>query len=931
MTPNQNPEQIARDTIDQKLTDAGWVIQENKAKNPYASLGVAIREFPTEVGPADYVLFVQGKACGVIEAKRLEEGQRMTIHEEQSGSYASSRLKWVKNKDPLRFIYESTGVITRFTEGLDPHPRSRELFKGAFFRPETLQQWLREGKSLRSRLLDIPALPEQGLRQCQIIAINNLEQSFRENKPRALVQMATGSGKTFTAITQIYRLLKFAKAKRILFLVDTRNLGKQAEQEFMAYTPSDDHRKFTELYNVQRLLSPRLDDKSQVVISTIQRMYSMLKGEELEEKAEDVNPWENGSWRNRKPPDVAYNQDLPPEYFDFIVIDECHRSIYNLWRQVLDYFDAFFIGLTATPDKRTIAFFNSNLVSEYDHQKAVIDGVNVQGITYLIETRITKEGGKLEAQQAYEKREKLSRSRRWETLDEDLEYTGKDLDRSVVSKDTIRNIAQCYRDSLPNMFPGRDEVPKTLIFAKDDSHAEDIVEIVREVFGQGNKFCKKVTYKKPRNKEEAKDYDPEKTLVDFRNSYYPRISVTVDMIATGTDVKPLECLIFMRDVKSRNYFEQMKGRGTRTCPEEEMQKTVGEKAHVKTHYVLIDAVGVTKSVKTDSYPFERKPGVSLKELLNATLFGEPNEDDYTSLAGRLARLDREISPKQREDFKELTGGISIAQIAQSLLDTFDPDLLEEKANLRLEETGQTISADTAREEAQKELSLKVKKTLGGEVIEWLVDARKQLDQWLDTETDEVLTAGWDESVTENAAAIAEGFREYIESQRDEITALRILYNQPRHRAAITLQMAQEVLDALRRDKPGLAPARVWNAYARLDDVKIQSPEKDLITLVALLRRVCGADEKLTSYEQVVRRNFQRWVMQEQAGPVKFNEDQMQWLHYIRDFVSASLTIEADDLENHPPFNQHGGLWRFAELFPVRAEALLEELNDALAA
>ena len=314
-----------------------------------------------------------------------------------------------------------------------------------------MRDWDAQSASLRARLQGLPDLDATGLRACQINAIQNLEKSFKDDRPRALIQMATGSGKTYTAITSIYRLLKHADARRVLFLVDTRNLGEQAEQEFMAYVPSDDNRKFTELYNVQRLKSSSVARDSQVCISTIQRMYSLLKDQEMDEAAEQINPAE--MVQPREPMPVVYNGRIPPEFFDFIVIDECHRSIYNIWRQVLEYFDAYLIGLTATPDNRTYGFFKKNIVSEYAHEQAVADGVNVGNEIYVIETEKTRHGGRLKANQQVEMRERLTRRKRWEIQDEDVTYTARQLDHDIVNPDQIRTVIRTFRDKLSEIFP----------------------------------------------------------------------------------------------------------------------------------------------------------------------------------------------------------------------------------------------------------------------------------------------------------------------------------------------------------------------------------------------------------------------------------------------------------------------------------------------
>ncbi len=917
-SPNQTPEQAARDKIDTMLGQAGWKVQSKRRIDLGAGLGIAVREYQTDIGPADYVLFVDKKPVGVVEAKPENWGHNITTVEEQSGSYASAKLKWLNKTEPLPFVYESTGVLTRFTNGWDPIPRSREVFN--FPRPETMHAWHSRPSTLRSRLQELPKLDPAGLRSCQNNAIGKLEASFKDDRPRALIQMATGSGKTHAAITSIYRLLKHADARRILFLVDTRNLGEQAEQEFMGYVPGDDNRKFTELYNVQRLKSSFVAKDSQVCISTIQRVYSLLKGQKLDESVEEINPAE--LVQPREPMPVVYNDEIPPEFFDFIVIDECHRSIYNVWRQVLEYFDAYLIGLTATPDKRTYGFFRKNVVSEYDHEQAVADGVNVGNEIYVIDTEKTRHGGQLEAGQHIEKRERLTRRKRWEIQDEDAAYSAKELDRSVVNPDQIRTVVRTFRDKRHEIFPGRTEVPKTLVFAKTDSHADDIIQTVREEFAEGNAFCKKITYKV--------EEDPKSVLAQFRNDFYPRIAVTVDMIATGTDVKPLECLLFMRDVKSRNYFEQMKGRGTRTLDHDDLKKVSPSAASGKTHYVIVDAVGVTQSLKTDSQPLITKPSVPLRDLAMGVMMGVHDQDTVSSLAGRLARLNKQLDHADQERIRQKAGGIELTDIVGNLMQAIDPDRIEAKA--RATEPESAEPSLTAREKAQEELVREAAGVFNGELIELIDSIRREKEQTIDHDNlDKVVRAEWEGDSHENAKAMAQDFQHYMEAHRDKIEALTIFYSQPHRRRELTYDMIREVLDRLKGDRPQLAPLRVWQAYALLDEYKGQQPATELTALVALIRRACDIDGTLLPYSETVRRNFQNWIMTRHSGAgEKFNDEQMEWLRMIRDHIITSFHLDRDDL-NLAPFDGKGGLGRMYKLFGDRMDRVIDELNEMLAA
>lgn len=928
---NQSPEQLARDCIDAQLLQSGWTLQDKAKINLAAAVGVAIREYGTDIGPADYVLFINKKPVGIIEAKREEEGLRLTTVEDQSSDYAAAKLKRLDN-DPLPFVYESTGALTRFTDYRDPKPRSRPVF--TFHRPETFAAWGREKEPLRARLFQIPILQPHGLRDCQVTAINNLEGSFRLNKPKALVQMATGSGKTFTAITSIYRLLKFARAKRILFLVNTRNLGEQAEQEFQKFEPQDDNRLFPELYGVTRLNSSFIPPDSQVYISTIQRLYSILKGTELDERDEEEDPSEK-VWKKKEPLPVVYNQRVPMEFFDFIVIDECHQSIYNLWKQVLDYFDAFQIGLTATPDNRTFGYFERNIVSDYGYKQAVEDGVLVPYNVFQIETKITKEGATVSMGEYIDRREKLTRKKFWNSLDEDVAYSSKQLDEKVVNPNQIRLIIRTVKEQLPAMFKDRFapnragelefEVPKTLIFAKDDSHADDIIQIVRDEFGEGNAFCKKITYRTEK---------PKDVLQAFRKEYYPRIAVTVDMIATGTDIRPLEVLLFMRDVKSRSYYEQMKGRGTRTCSLDEL-RTSGTPAakYTKDHFVIIDAIGVERSQKTDSRPLEKAPGLSLKEVLEHVSMGNTGEELLSTLASRLIRLDKQLTEKEKALFAEKAGGKTINDVVKDLLNAYDPDVMESEKEKVKRENPDATGEEVAQTFSKAHAVLIEQATAAfnnWELRSFIIDIRKKLDQYIDhINLDEITGIGWVEDTAAAAQSLVHDFAQWIEAHKTEIAALQVFYAQPYRRRALSYAALKELAETIKAQKPTLAPLAVWKAYEQLEKVSGQ-PKGELMALVALVRRVSGLDSTLTAWDKTVDKNFQDWIFARQAGTRKYTEEQVQWLRMIKETIAASFAIDKDDFELDP-FNKLGGLGKLYLLFDDEADTILAELNESLVA
>ena len=910
------PEQKARKVIDKKLEQSGWIVQDVKKLNPIASLGVAVREFPTDTGPVDYALFVNGIPVGVIEAKKSEAGENITTVEEQSARYANSTFKWIKIEYSIRFAYEATDNLIRFTDYNDIKFRSRTVF--SFHRPETLERLLANEGTIRNNMKNFPPLDEAGFRKCQINAIRNLDISFSNNRQKALVQMATGAGKTFTAITAAYRLLKYGKMNRILFLVDTKSLGEQAEREFLAYTPNDDPRSFSQLYGVRRLKSSYIPSDVQICISTIQRMYSILKGEELDESAEETSFAEYATANNRAPKEVVYNEKYPPEFFDCIIVDECHRSIYNVWSQVLSYFDAFIIGLTATPDKRTFAFFDENIVSEYPREQAIVDGVNVGEDIFLIETEITKNGARL-MKQLIEYRNRLSRKKRWMQMDEDVDYVPPQLDRDIVNPSQIRTVIRTFKENLfTTLFPRRKEVPKTLIFAKTDSHADDIVQIVRDEFGEGNDFCRKITYSAE---------NPESVLSSFRNDYNPRIAVTVDMIATGTDVKPIECLIFMRDVRSKNYFEQMKGRGTRTLGKDDLQKVTPSAMENKDHFVIIDAVGVTKSKKCDTRPLERKPSVSMKELMMNVALGAKDEDTLTSLANRVIRLNNQMNTSERRKFEEKVGE-SAGKVAENLLNAFDEDVIAEKAKT---DTKMEKPSDEALKQAQKDLIVQaVAPFMNPDTRDFIENVRRSHDQIIDNvNLDSVLFAGYDTQKEENADRVIQTFRTFIEENRDEILALRIIYSEPYANRAMAVEQLKELYEKLR--SKGVTVERLWDCYAIKKPNKVKKGVMaQLADLISIIRFEMGYTDQLSPFADKVNYNFMQWTLRKNAGAVHFTEVQMEWLRLIKDHSANSLSILPEDLDL-TPFDRKGGLLAFYDAFGDQYEEILQEMNIELVA
>jgi type I restriction enzyme R subunit len=921
VTPANLPEQQARVVIDRQLTECGWFVCDRKDMDLVNHAGVAVREVNLgEAGRADYLLYVGKRLCGVIEAKPA--GTPLTGVQWQTNRYAEGvppemRLGAVLVQGRLPFLFEASGTETVFTNLFDPDPASRRLF--AFPRPETLARFLRdaeanpEAPTWRGRVRLMPSLDGYDMRPASGRSVLAIEGSMASGKPRSLVQMATGAGKTRMAVAECYRLLKFGGVNRILFLVDRNNLADQTLREFRDWTTPDDGRKFTELYNVDKLTAAGAVGSSKIVISTIQRVWSVLKGQEVPD-SDDPNV---DDFAPDAPVEVQYNPVLPPETFDFVIVDEAHRSIYGLWRGVVEYFDAHVVGLTATPMKQTFGFFNQNLVAEYTYPQSVADGVNVDFDVYRIKTQITDSGSTIEAGTVIPVMDKRTRAQRYEAVDEDVLYGSSDLDRKVMSRDQIRTVLTAFRDRLyTEIFPGRSTVPKTLIFAKDDNHAEEIVSQVKEVFGKGNDFAAKITYN-------AKD--PKALLQQFRNSATLRVAVTVDMIATGTDVKAIECVMFMRDVRSASYFEQMKGRGARTIDDATFQALTPD-SESKDRFVIVDCVGVTEHDFVDAAPLQRDRTITLKQLMDKAANFTIAPDETTTLASRLARLERQMTPAERAEVNTVAG-TPLTRILAGLISVADPDVIAATLANATVKDGQPDE-----KAAMQALVNTVIEPLAGNapLRQRLLELRAAHDLMIDETSQDILLDASGHVDKDKASAIVTSWREYLDAHKDEIAAIQAVYSQPKTPKVAYAEL-KELADRISRPPHHWTVDTLWAAYEAVGTGKVKHSNRHTATdLVALIRFAIGYDNELVPYASTIEERWANWLAQQAQAGTEFTETEMWWLENIKNVVIQSGDFHNTDLEL-PPFTERGGTDGAIRDLGPQVAPLLQGLAEGLTA
>lgn len=860
------PEEKARIKIDQMFEDAGWKVVDRDFYSPTLT-AVAIREGLLEGNKeADYFLFINGIAVGILEAKRKEVDVASNNVSEQAAIYVRGVPNYYKAYSrPLPIIYQSNGEKTFFRDFRNKDGDLIELNR--IYTPKEIVKML----GIKDFYAGLPTLKTKGLRDCQYEAITELENSFRVGQNKALIVLATGAGKTYTACLAAYRLLAYTPMKRILFLVDRNNLGKQAEGEFGMFRLTENGDPFNTIFTVNRIKSAKIPSDSNVVISTIQRLFSLLTGQEIVDNDDDENTI-TGEVQ------LTENMVLPPDFFDLIIIDECHRSIYGNWKKVLEYFNtAKLIGLTATPVPETKAFFNNNIVVNYTLEQSIIDGVNVDARIYRIKTEATENGG------AILKGDKVKRETRYTGKiemvrnEETKNYTKEELNRSIINPAQIKLVLKTYRDAVytemftdPKREPNMDYLPKTLIFALNEVHANNIVHIAKEVFGRADdKFVQKITYSSG---------DSNELIRQFRNDKEFRIAVTCTLVATGTDVKPLEVLIFMRDVASEPLYIQMKGRGVRTIGDEQL-RNVTPNAFSKDFFFLVDAVGITESPKTTASPSDSEPvqTITLKRLLELLTHGNVNDDYLRLIAARLARINHKCTDKQREEFRKLAY-IGMQEISAVIFDALEKNELPpyvsiDEPNL---ERKALVAPLTHHPEARQYLLI-----LAAGFIETLMPGE-----------DNLISKGFSE---EEAKDVTSSFEKYCDEHKDEIEALRIIYNNDGE--PLTYTMLRDLENKLKLANNKFNTSRLWNCYTIVNPQSVKKhstkEEKEALTnIIQLVRFANHQIETLESLYPSAQQRFNLWYGQVQRT---VTESQITIIRQIVDYIASNGACTIKDI------------------------------------
>lgn len=852
------PEEKARENIDRQLQDAGWKVVKRSDYEADQQAQAVCEALTKGNHEADYMLFLNDVAVGVIEAKRADIQLDRSDHMAQVVYYAKKTLKFYKTfSHPLPFVWLANGKEILFRDLRNPD--SVFEHRSQFATPKKLAREL----DLRDEWVALPILKHQGLRNCQYDGIKNLEASFRDGQRRALVVLTTGAGKTYLACDTVYRFLTYTPMRRVLYLVDRNNLARQTEEDFGTFSLTESGDAFNTIYGVERVRNHKFPDDAQVFIATIQGLYAYLRGENVDESDND------GTEGDDEEHSTEGKMQLPPDFFDLIIIDECHRSIYSSWRSVLEYFDsARMIGLTATPGPETLAFFNNNIVENYTYERSVVDKVNVDYRIFRIRTKVTETGGYMAADEVVDQKTNYTGEEKVIRLTQPRNYTPEELNHSVINPSQIRTILEAYRDSVyTDLFPDRKDIdfqslPKTLIYAINEPHAQLIVDIAREVFHKDDdpEFVQKITYSVG---------DSNLLIRNFRNDRNFRIAVTVTLVATGTNIKPLEVVMFMRDVNSIQLYQQMVGRGVRTISDDAL-RAVTPNATSKDVFYIVDAVGVTEHAK--GIPaVTTEPGFpipSLERLLEEIAHGKVDDSNLRLLASRIARIDHKADEEQKHHFMQLSGE-SLNHIASSIYKALEkglPPFID--------------IGDNNTERLQLVASLRNH-----------ADARKYL-LILNAGFTTILLPGEDALIEkgfsqEEAHETTGAFEEYVHTHKDEIKALQIIYNnagEPINRLMLE-NLRQQLLEANRH----FSLSQLWNSYSitapdKVTVLKTKSEKETLTNIIQLVRFAYKSITQLVPVSSYANSLFNLWWGKRRE---ELTDAQIAIFEQVKDYVVSN--------------------------------------------
>ena len=882
------PEERAREKIDKQLINAGWDVVSRNEYVPKSASAVkeALMQGNTE---SDYLLFVDDKAIAVVEAKREDNLLGVAV-ERQAERYARSPQSWygLWHQNLIPLVYMANGKKIYFKNMLtDPDGDYVELAE--MHSPKKMLFLINQ----MSEYGALPRLDKHGLRDCQYDAETEFEKSMKEGKKKNLAVLATGSGKTYLACLASYRMLNYTPIKRILFLVDRNNLARQTESEFSKFDRTEGRKEMSSLYEIKRLKQEK-DIKADIVISTIQKLFAILIGQTITETSEDVEDEKTMTDEGKDEKLITLGDDLklPPDYFQLIIVDECHRSIYGKWKAVLDYFsEAKVLGLTATPTPEAYSYFDNNVIEEYTYDESVVEGVNVPSRVYRIATEITEHGGAIKLGTSVTETARKTGEVTAYVAPHQIDYSNVQLDRSVVNKDQIRKVLLAYKKAIyEELYPEREKnwayVPKTLIFAKDDNHASEIVDSVKDVFKNEfenhevpEHFVQKITYSSSDSNGLIRDLRTEK---DFR------IAVTVTLVATGTDVKPLEVVLFMKDVYSDVLYTQMKGRGCRVIADDKLRE-VTPNASTKGCYYIVDAVGVTEHEKIIPHPVinqgHGKKVLSLEHLLEHLAHNELSDENLWLLRDYCSTINRRYEENplfgRHLDYFITTYGFAPRTIAGNIQAAADDGLLLEFEYI-----------DPSHDNTQR-------MALINNLISNIAARKKLLEMQrgyivnTDEDPDEIIYAGFSK---ETAKSFVENFESYLNENRDSIEALRIIYNS--EGTIITHSMLSELKDRLLSESRQYGVYQIWKNYkvldteGNVDELDVKTNVNALTNLLQIVRYAYKKNQKLTSLINGYAKRFSLYCGQNQRV---LTEDQVEVMRQVAEFIINDGAISVKEL------------------------------------